>query len=71
MCFEQTMSAFTSCSGSKELNMTVPVCAYFFKICFNLSLGPKDLLNTVNAHLTIITLDLSFHQDFRLVSLWQ
>lgn len=31
MWFEQTMSAFTSCSGSKELNMTVPVCAYFFK----------------------------------------
>lgn len=31
MWFEQTMSAFTFCSGSKELNMTVPMCAYFFK----------------------------------------
>lgn len=30
VCFEQTMSAFTSCSGSKELNMTVPVCCLFF-----------------------------------------
>lgn len=36
--------------------MTVPV--FIFLICFNLSLQSKDLLSTVNAHLTIFILDL-------------
>lgn len=68
MCFEETISIFISSSGYKELNMTVPVLLIFL-ICFNLSLQSKDLLSTVNAHLTIFILDLCFHQDFRLVSL--
>lgn len=47
--------------------MMVPLCCLLF--FFNLSLQSEDLLSTVNAHLTIVILDLCFHQDFRLVSL--